>query len=160
MAPNLFQLHNLKGAAYTKIRDFEKARTSFERAIELEPRAFMSKFNITELDFVEHKFEDAEKNFKGLLELDPKMALTTKRLIEFKVLVSQLGQDKVKEAEEIQTRFNYLEDTPAYYFGNAAFAFAKGRRGRSPRLDPLRRANLHTAGSQCLCRFVYRDGLD
>ena len=123
LAPNLFQLHNLKGAAYTKIRDFEKARKSFERAIELEPKAFMSKFNITELDFVEHKFADSEKNFKGLLELDPKMTQSTKRLIEFKVLVSQLGQDKVEDAKKIQATFDFLEDTPAYYFGNAAFAF-------------------------------------
>jgi len=125
MAPNLFQLHNLKGAAYTKIRAFDKARICFERAIELEPKAFVSKFNITELDFVEHKFADAEKNFQELIDLDPKIDMGTKRLIEFKILVSMLGQDKVAEANDIQKRFNYLEDTPAYYFGNAAFAFAK-----------------------------------
>ena len=123
IAPDLFQIHNLKGAAYTKIRDFEKARASFERAIELNPGAFMSKFNITELDFVEHKFADAEKNFQKLIDEAPKMELGTRRLIEFKILISQLSQDKDAEAEATQKKFDYLEDTPAYYFGNAAIAF-------------------------------------
>ena len=120
---DLFQLHNLKGAAYTKIRDFPKARKSFEKALELNPGAFMSRFNITELDFVEQKFDDAEKNFKKLLEDSPKMNIGTKRLIEFKILISLLAQDKDKEAMEMQATFDYLEDTPAYYFGNAAIAF-------------------------------------
>ena len=123
ITPDLFQLHNLKGAAYTKIRDFPKARISFERALELNPNAFMTKFNITELDFVEHKFAEAEKNFQKLLDEAPDMNIGTRRLIEFKILITQLSQDKDAEAEATQAKFNYLEDTPAYYFGNAAIAF-------------------------------------
>ena len=71
MAPDLFQIHNLKGAAYTKIRDFPKARKSFERSLELNPTAFMSKFNITELDFVEQKYADSQKNFSKLIAESP-----------------------------------------------------------------------------------------
>ena len=123
ITPDLYQLHNLKGAAYTKIRDFPKARLSFQKALELNPSAFMSRFNITELDFVEHKFADAEKNFKKLLADSPKMNLGTRRLIDFKILITLVSQDKDAEAREIQATFNYLEDTPAFYFGNAAFAF-------------------------------------
>lgn len=123
IAPDLFQLHNLKGAAYTKIRDFPKARESFKRALELNPDAFMSKFNITELDFVEKKFADAEKNFAKLIADAPEMNLGTRRLIEFKLLISLLLQEKDAEAKAIQDKFNFMEDTPAYYFGNAAFAF-------------------------------------
>jgi tetratricopeptide (TPR) repeat protein len=123
ITPDLFQLHNLKGAAYTKIRDFEKARVCFARALELNPNAFMTKFNITELDFVEHKFADAEKNFQKLLDEAPNMNIGTRRLIEFKILITLLSQDKDEEAQAVQDTFNYLEDTPAYYFGNAAFAF-------------------------------------
>ena len=158
MAPNLFQIHNLKGAAYTKIRDFEKARVSFKRSLELNPGAFMSRFNITELDFVEHKFADAEKNFQSLLDDSPKMNAGTRRLIEFKILICQLSQDKDAEAKATHGKFglniymdeegrlleidefdeeakkaaattkfvDYLDNTPAYYFGNAAFAFDKG----------------------------------
>lgn len=53
IAPDLFALHNLKGAAYTKIRNFEKARESFEMAVSIAPRSFMAQFNVTELDFVD-----------------------------------------------------------------------------------------------------------
>ena len=123
ITPDLFQLHNLKGAAYTKIRDFPKARVSFQRALDLNPNAFMSRFNITELDFVEHKFADAEKNFTKILADSPNMNLGTKRLIEFKILIAQLSQEKDAQAQAMLDTFNFMEDTPAYYFGHAAFAF-------------------------------------
>ena len=123
---DLFQLHNLKGAAYTKIRDFPRARKSFKRALELNPTAFMSKFNITELDFVEKKFPDAEKNFQKLIADSPDMNIGTRRLIEFKILITQLKQDKHDEAAATLDKFNFMEDTPAYYFGKAAIAFDAG----------------------------------
>ena len=134
IAPDLFQIHNLRGAAYTKIRDFDKARAAFQKALDTNPQAFMSRFNITELDFVEHKYADAEKNFRALINDTPQMTADTKRLVEFKILISQLKQGKKEEAMKIQNSFglldeenqemhHFFEDTPAYFFGQAAFAF-------------------------------------
>ena len=82
LAPDIFQIHNLKGAAYTKMRDFEKARGSFERAIELVPNAFHARFNLTEIDYVTGSYETAEKDFLKLLDAFPKTDISTRRLIE------------------------------------------------------------------------------
>ena len=45
-------LFNLKGAAYTKIRDFDQAQSSFKKALELDPKGVMTKFNLNEMLFV------------------------------------------------------------------------------------------------------------
>ncbi len=152
IAPDLFSVHNLLGAAYTKMRDFEKARVSFAKAVELAPRAFMARFNVTELDFVEGKFEDAIAGFAPLITQleqeiatlkeiveDPRRPLTdtdrknlrlritatqtTIKLIKFKLLISNLKLGKMDEAQAIQDEFHFLDDTPGYYYGNAAKEF-------------------------------------
>ena len=51
------------------------------------------------------------------------MNIGTRRLIEFKILITLLKQDKDAVATAIQDKFNFMEDTPAYYFGNAAIAY-------------------------------------
>ncbi|CAN5395114.1 hypothetical protein BH23VER1_BH23VER1_33730 [soil metagenome] len=123
LAPELFQIHNLTGAAYTKMRDFEKARASFERAVQLAPDVFHAQFNLAEIEFVTDNFEVAESEFLRLLEENPEMDLGTRRLLEYKVLVCRLKLDDEAGAKEQLAKFTYLDDTPAYYASNAAIAF-------------------------------------
>jgi len=152
IAPELFTVHNLMGAAFTKIRDFPKARERFTKAVELAPRAFMARFNLTEIDFVEGKHADAIAGFTPLIgklkeEIasleaaanDPRKPFTdderkglklraestksTIKLIEFKLLICQLKLGNTAEAQKILGTFNFLEDTPGFYYGHAAIAY-------------------------------------
>jgi Flp pilus assembly protein TadD len=152
IAPELFTTHNLLGAVYTKIRDFPKAREHFAKAVEIAPRAFMARFNLTEIDFVEDKHAEALAGFKPLIEKlkeedkqireaakDQRRPYTeaerkglvaradatasTIKLIEFKVLICHLKLGDQASAKAVLDTFNYLEDTPGFYYGNAAFAF-------------------------------------
>lgn len=154
IAPELFTVHNLMGAAFTKIRDFPKARDHFAKAVALAPRAFMARFNLTEIDFVEGKHADAIAGFLPLIEKlksevseleaaagDPRRPYSdderkglhmraeatqsTIKLIEFKILVCELQLGNKDAAQKVLDTFNYLEDTPGYYYGNAAFGFAE-----------------------------------
>jgi tetratricopeptide (TPR) repeat protein len=131
MAPDYAAIHNLLGAAHTKSRNFDKAAISFSRAVELNPKAFMSKFNLTEIHFVQGKFAEAEKEFRELLEINPKMPESTKALIEFKVLVCLLKQDDEKGAMVILDTYDFLDDHPGFYFGNAAVHFHKGEENKA-----------------------------
>ena len=131
MAPDYAAIHNLLGAAHTKSRNFDKAAVSFGRAVELDPRAFMSKFNLTEIHFVQGKFAEAEKEFRELLEINPKIPEATKALIEFKILVCLLKQDDEKGAMAILDTYDFLDDHPGFYFGNAAIHFNKGEENKA-----------------------------
>ncbi len=130
LAPDLFQIHNLRGAAYTKMRDFEKARASFVRAIELAPNVFHAQFNLAEIEFVTQNYEKAEQEFQRLLEENPKMDAGTKNLLEYKILICSLKQDNLAGANKQLAKFSYLDDTPAYYVSNAAIEFSKSAKAK------------------------------
>ncbi len=116
---------NLRGGIYTAMREFDKARECFQQTIALDPKKFEPRFNLTELDYVQGDFAKAEKDFTALLTEFPKIREEYRHLMQFKILVCQLKQDKMAEAEAMQKNFTFLDDTPAHYYGMAAFAFYK-----------------------------------
>jgi tetratricopeptide (TPR) repeat protein len=123
IAPKNAVVHNVRGSLYTAMRDFPKARVSFTQAQTLSPDAFEPRFNLVEIDYVEGKYVEAETGFKKILEDFPKVRLEVRHLALFKVLVSQLKQGKIADAELTSKAFTFMDDTPAYYFTKAAFAF-------------------------------------
>lgn len=138
ITPELFMVHNLKGAVLTKMRLFDKARVSFKKAQELNPKSFHPRFNLAEIEFVEAadkaragdeaaaatQFASAQKLFEALIA--GKADAATQKLIEFKIVVCQLKQGKVAEAEAAAKAFSYIDDEPVYYLSHAAIEFHKG----------------------------------
>lgn len=126
LRPNDPIVSNVRGSIYTGMRDFEKAREAFVKAGALNPTAFEPRFNLTELDYVTGSHKEAEAGFTKLLADFPKLQLEVRHLTQFKILVCQLKQDKVADAEKSMKAFTFMDDTAAYYFAKAAFAFHKG----------------------------------
>ncbi len=141
-------IENLRGAVYTKMRDFKMAREHFQKALSLQKDNFHPKFNLAELDFVEKKWSAAQAAFGELIlqnaknkedELsrakeDAKESLsrqfdTTERLMQFKILICQLQQQKEADASETMKSFKpYDNDSPAYYFAKAAADYIKEKK--------------------------------
>ena len=126
MVTDFAPLYNLKGAAYTKIRDFDKAQEAFERAVLLDPTAVMTRFNLTEMHFVKKKYPLAEKEFSKFLSLNKDLPQETEALVKYKLLICNLKLEKESNADEILKSFDYLDDHPAFYYSHAAIHFNKG----------------------------------
>jgi len=136
--PDLFMVHNLKGAVFTKMRLFDPARESFKKARQLNPGSFHPKFNLAEIDFVEAaskaragdetgaatQFATAQKQFEALVAGNADEG--TRKLMQFKIVICQLKQGQVGEAEKSVKGFSYIDDEPVYYMGHAAIEFHKG----------------------------------
>ncbi len=146
-------IENLRGAVYTKMRVFPKARPHFERALELSKgipgESFHPRFNLAELDFVEagqatsklreegkpapklpdeilKQWDTARGAFQKLLTDPGKPGSGSDDLINFKILICNLQQNKETEAEAIMSTFDqYDADSPAYYYGQAVKCFVK-----------------------------------
>jgi tetratricopeptide (TPR) repeat protein len=124
---------NLRGAVFTKMRDFKSARAEFEKAIvltkNLPKEAFHPRFNLAEINFVEKKWDDARKQFTELLN-DPNLPdAATGRLIKYKLLICDLQQKKAAAAATALEQFDqYDNDSPAFYFAQAATAFAADKK--------------------------------
>lgn len=128
-----FLVENMRGAVYTKMRDFAHAREHFQKAIDLTTNlpeeGFHPRFNLAEVEFVEGNYEKAIERFSKLLELDIEAAKSTRRLMEFKIMLSRLKLGQRAEAEEAAAKFDPLDnDSPAYYFAQAALCYDKDDR--------------------------------
>ena len=70
--PNDPATHNLRAQALLAKRDIAGARTSFEKAISINPGYFPAVSSLAALDLIEKKPDDARKRFEATLVADPK----------------------------------------------------------------------------------------
>lgn len=144
--------HNLKGAVFTQIRDFARAKAEFTLALKLagdDIRAgFHPKFNLAELAFVTGDFEAAGEDFKSLLKAPwrpiPKPGgreNSTIALLYFKVAVCQIRQAQNAEAAATYRELKSLTITEAKGAAEAVLAALdfeqKKVREATARLDNL-----------------------
>jgi tetratricopeptide (TPR) repeat protein len=126
IAGGFHAIHNLRGAAYVKIKKLDEARESFRRALQLNPGVYEPRFNLVELDFVEGKFEAALDGFAGILQDYPRLPEIARHMILYKLVICNLKLGKRDAAVKSMEGLTYLDDTPAYYYSLAALAYADG----------------------------------
>ncbi len=124
---------NMRGAVFTKMRDFKAARAEFEKAIVMTkdmPREnFHPRFNLAEINFVEKNWPQARKEFTDLLASSNVPDSGTRRLMEYKIFICHLQEKQAAAADSMLEKFDqYDNDSPAYYFAMAATSFAKEKK--------------------------------
>lgn len=123
-------IENLRGAVFTRMRNFDKARAHFGKALELakdlDAESFHPKFNLAELDFVSKKWDPAREAFQKLLKDPGKPGTGSDTLINFKIMICDLQQKKEADADLVlQTFDQYDAESPAFYYGHAVKLFVK-----------------------------------
>jgi putative PEP-CTERM system TPR-repeat lipoprotein len=63
---------NYRGAAYLGKKDFARARASFERALEIDPKFLPAAANLARLDLKDKQPDAAKARFERILKADPK----------------------------------------------------------------------------------------
>ena len=63
---------NLRGAIYTRQRDWPKAQLAFEEALKLQSDLPMAQFNLGEVLFLNNKYKEARERFQIFLNSQPK----------------------------------------------------------------------------------------
>lgn len=119
-------LLNLQGAAYTKLKDYEAAKSAFEKALEKSPGMFAATFNQGEILFLQRKYPEALAWFSGMLANDPR-----NELLQFKVFMCQLLSGDTEAARKSLSRMKFPGDTPAWYFASAAWELQRGNRSKA-----------------------------
>ena len=112
---------NLRGAIYTRQRDWSKAQAAFEEALRLQPDLPMAHFNLGEVLFLNNKYQEARERFQIFINSQPKNDLGLYKIY----LCDLLGQNKAK-ADNFLSSLQPSPSSPIYYFSKAAEAFAKG----------------------------------
>jgi len=127
MLPGHPAVLNLKGSAYVNLRDFDRAAEYFDKLIAAFPTNWQGRFNRVEMDFVRHDWKAALAGFEALLqrnaEVLPKPSL---RLIDYKIAICEIKLGNAAKGKEIIERYGFFDDSPIYYYGNAALAYDEG----------------------------------
>ncbi len=120
---------NLEGACYVEFRSFEKARLAFAKALTANPGNFNVRFNLAEIEFVTENWAESLKQLGELAkeaEKDKNLG-TMLPLIKFKKLLCMLKTDDVEGAKAILAKTDFLDDSPLFYYGNAAMDYFADR---------------------------------
>jgi len=114
---------NLEASCYVEIRNFERALEIYLKAEELAPDNPSIKFNIAEVYFVTGEWEKSHARFTALMPSIPPENIGLGRLVEFKIFLckKRLGMDD--EALILANKYDFLDDSPYYYYVQAAIAF-------------------------------------
>lgn len=142
MTPNLPDVYNMRGSIYLSptLRDFAKADEMFAKAETLQPNSLPPRFNRAELLFVKHDWAASAAAFEKLLVDFPKTPMAVRHLVLFKLVVCAIKLDQTDVAQKrLKESFTFMDDTPAYYFANAALSFHK--KNESEAKDWMLRAN-------------------
>lgn len=126
LAPDYYVIYNLRGVAFSVLRDFDSARREFRKARDLEPKALDVRFNLAEMDFVTGKFEKALEQLSGMIAEHPKMPTPTYHLLRFKELICLFKLGRQGEASKLMEEFSPYEDTPVYHMAEAVRRFSLG----------------------------------
>lgn len=118
-------LHNLRGSCYVEFRAFDKAMTSYRKALSIAEGNILIMFNIAEVYFVTRQWQQAHDKFDALIRQVPEENVGLVRISEFKLMLCKLKLGKKQDAEILAMKYDYRDDTPFYYFAMASLAFEK-----------------------------------
>lgn len=122
------EIYNLRGSCYVEMRSFDKALADYLKALTYTKDNPSIEFNVGEVYFVTKEWKKSleifEKIFKAL-EVPPVAAntLSLRRLVEFKILLCKKKLGMEKEAKAMAEKYDFLDDSPYYYYAQAAIAY-------------------------------------
>lgn len=118
--PNPLTL-NTRGAALIEQKRFAEGEAYCRKALEIDPKFYPARFNLCEVPLVQKRYTDARQMFQKLLDENPK-----DELVQYRILLTWLLEKNDAEARRVLDAIPFPGNTPAYYYGNAAWEFAHG----------------------------------
>ncbi len=119
------EIYNLRGSCFVEMRSFAKALAQFEKSKSYTKDNPSIDFNIAEVYFVTKEWKKALDLFEGIMKILPPENLALGRLVEFKMLLSMKKLKMDAEATILAGKYDFLDDSPFYYYAQAAAAYDK-----------------------------------
>jgi tetratricopeptide (TPR) repeat protein len=120
---------DLRGSIYMEQKKFEDAAKAYNDAHTLAPDVFAPRIHLCDLLFRQKKFEEARNGYLVLIK-ESNVLMWNERL-RYGVLLTYLGEHNDKDAKAAFDSITFPTETPAYYYAQAAWAFAHGKQSEA-----------------------------
>ncbi len=118
---------DLRGCIYLEQEKFDDARKAFEAAHTTGEGSILASLHLGDVLFRQKKFDEARTAYERL-ERQTNILVWIEH-IRYGVLLARLGAHNEADAQRAFERIKFPTETPAYYYAQAAWQFAHGKKG-------------------------------
>ena len=124
--PDLAAAQNLRGVALMRLAEYRPAESALRKARGLDPGFWEARYNLAEVPFLAGNWTLARSRFNELLaEPNEHVQGATRDLIQFKILLTCLLEEKEKQAAAALEKLQSSPQSPALYYAQAALALRR-----------------------------------
>lgn len=121
--PDLAAAQNLRGVALMRLTEYRNAETALRKARAIDPGFWEARYNLAEVPFLAKNWTLARSRLIELIaEPNEHVDGATRDLIQFKILLTCLLQEKSKQAAAALEKLQSSPESPALYYAKAALA--------------------------------------
>jgi tetratricopeptide (TPR) repeat protein len=120
---------DLRGCVYMEQGNFTEAAKAFEAAHAIDFAAFPPRIHAADLLLRQKKFAEARDAYEKLLS-DTNIPSSSERL-RYGILITELAEHDERGARSALDSLSFPTQTPAYYYAQAASAFAHGKKSEA-----------------------------
>src|SRR5262245_9833439 len=157
--PDLAASKNLRGVILMRQGNYEQAEAALTQAAKIDPKFWNARFNLAEIPFLKKDWPEARKRFEQLLSTGKSdLAKEASQLIQYKILLTYLMEDKSNMVDSVLAKLELSPDTPAVDYVKAAVALQQkneseandwisaAQKNYSPQLNKLFVESLYEVG--------------
>ncbi len=127
-APNQAVSYNLRGEILLAQGKADEAETAFRNALAADPQFADARFNLARVPFRKGDYDESRKQFEALLGATTGGAKERRRekLIRYEIFLTLVREGRDAIAQKTMDEFKMMDETPALYYAQAAWAFQHG----------------------------------
>lgn len=127
-APNQAVSYNLRGECLLAQGKTEEAEAALQNALAADPQFADARFNLALVPFRKGDYNESRKQFEALLGATGAGAKERRReeLIRYEIFLTLLREGRDAVAQKAMDEFKMMDETPALYYAQAAWAFQHG----------------------------------
>ena len=127
-APNQAVSYNLRGKILLAQGEDSAAEAALRNALVADPQFEEARYNLARIPFKKRDYEAARKQLEALLGATSgsRQSRQREQLIQYQIFLTLLLEGRDGPAQKAMDEFKMMDDTPALYYAQAAWAFQHG----------------------------------
>ena len=126
-SPNQAVTYNLRGEILLDQGKTDEAETALRNALAADPQLLAARYNLARVPFAKKDYATARKELEALLgAISGGKEKQRERLIRYQIFLTLLLEGREGVAQKAMDEFKMMDDSPALYYAQAAWAFQHG----------------------------------